>query len=145
MQISKLHRSVLVLSSLIAAGIGAAILLAPASFFASYGIELAADPSLFSELRAPGAALLALGLLMGVGAFVPPFALASTAIAATVYLAYGLARVLSLALDGVPDGGLVGATVLELLLGLTCLVLALRTWRPVCEPTSVRARCGEVA
>jgi len=63
MHLTKKLRALLVTSGLIAATIGASILLAPAQFHASNGIELAADPNLLSEVRAPGGALLVLGVL----------------------------------------------------------------------------------
>ena len=47
-------RTLLALSGLIAIGIGASILIAPAWFHASNGIELGTDANLLSEVRAPG-------------------------------------------------------------------------------------------
>lgn len=129
MQLTKTLRALLVLSSLIAIGIGAALLLDPNAFHASNGIELPADASLLSEVRAPGAALLVLGALMGVGVFARSFTFASTAIAAAVYLAYGGARLVSLALDGVPAPGLLGATALELAVGAACAAALVRGTR----------------
>jgi len=126
MQPTKTLRILLITSSLIAIGIGASILFAPAWFHAGHGIELGTGASLLSEVRAPGGALLGLGLLMGVGAFARAFTLASTAIAAAVYLAYGGSRLLSFALDGLPAPGLVGATALELALGGACGLLLLQ-------------------
>ncbi len=127
MKPTKKHRTFLVLGSLIAIGIGASLLFAPGSFHASNGIELGSDASLLSEVRAPGGALLALGILIGIGAFVESFTLASTAIAAAVYLAYGGARLLSIALDGVPATGLLGAMATELLIGAACAVALVRS------------------
>lgn len=129
MQPTKTIRALLGLSGLIAAGIGASILLAPAQFHATHGIELGADPNLLSEVRAPGGALLALGLMMWVGVFARSFTLASTSIAAAVYLAYGASRLVSLGLDGVPDAGLVGAAAIELALGAACVVALVRSAR----------------
>lgn len=129
MKLTKTLRSLLVLSGLIAIGIGASILFAPAQFHASHGIELAADASLLSEVRAPGGALLALGVLMAVGAFVRTFTFASTSIAAAVYLAYGTSRLVSFALDGLPDAGLVGATAIELVIGAACAIALVRSAR----------------
>lgn len=129
MQPTKFHRFLLVASGLIAAGIGASILFAPAWFHASHGIELGADASLLSEVRAPGGALLVLGAMMLVGAFATSFTFASTAIAAAVYLAYGVSRLVSLGFDGVPDSGLVAAAVLELAIGAACGVVLLCSTR----------------
>lgn len=129
MRLTKPLRLLLVTSGLVAAGIGAAILVDPASFHASNGIVVAPDASLLSELRAPGGALLVLGAMMLVGAFRRAFAFASTSIAAAVYLAYGASRVLSFALDGLPATGLVGATAIELALGAACAVALVRAAR----------------
>ena len=129
MKLTKTLRSLLVVSALIAIGIGASILFAPAQFHATHGIELAADPNLLSEVRAPGGALLVLGVLMGVGAFVRTFTFASTSIAAAVYLAYGASRLVSLGLDGVPAAGLLAATSIELVIGASCAVALVRTLR----------------
>jgi hypothetical protein len=124
---TKTLRALLVLAGLTAGAIGATILFAPAAFHATHGIELGADASLLSEVRAPGGALLVLGLLMLVGVFARSFTLASTSIAAAVYLAYGAARLLSLALDGVPDPGLVAAAGIELAIGAACAVALVRS------------------
>ena len=126
MKSSNLLKLVLLASGLIAIGIGSAILVAPANFYATYGIELTGDASLASEIRAPGGALLAMGLLMLAGVFVAEFAFASTAIAAAVYLSYGLSRLVSMAIDGSPDGGLVAAAALELAIGAINLLALLR-------------------
>ena len=75
------------------------------------------------------AALLVLGAMMLVGAFSRSFTLASTSIAAAVYLAYGASRLLSIALDGMPDPGLVGAAAIELVLGAVCAVALVRSTR----------------
>ena len=145
MQPTNTHRILLVVSGLLAAGIGASILLAPARFHATHGIELGSDPNLLSEVRAPGGALMVLGTSMLVGAFRSAFTLASTAVAAAVYLAYGASRLVSIALDGMPDAGLVGATAIELVIGVACTVALVRSTRR--EDVIVRqaARMAEVA
>ena len=138
-QPTKPHRFFLVVSGLIAAAIGGAILVAPAAFHASNGIELAADPSLMSEVRAPGGALLGLGLLMLAGGFMASLARVSTAVAAAVYLSYGLARLVSVAVDGVPADGLLLAAGAELLIGAIALAFVAR---PVAGRAEPRRRCG---
>ena len=126
MKTSKLLKFVLLVSGLTAIGIGSAILFVPATFYATYGIELGSDASLANEIRVPGGALLATGLLMLAGVFLGEFAFASTVIAAAVYLSYGLSRLLSMAVDGLPDGGLVGAAAFELAIGTVSLLALLR-------------------
>lgn len=133
MKKNKSLRILLAVSSLIASGIGAFILTAPAQFHASYGTDLGTNASLLSEVRAPGGALLALGLYMGLGVFRRALLESSAAVAATVYLAYGLSRLLSFGLDGRPDSGLVLAAGLELLLGAACAVLLVRSRQSVEE------------
>ena len=146
MQPSKLVRALLFVSGLVAVVIGATILLAPESLHASYGTELGAAPSLLSEIRAPGGALLAAGLLVLAGAFVTRLSFAALAVAATVYLSYGLSRLVSMALDGVPDSGLVAATVIELVLGGAAALAWTRSApRPSREPLASRPRARGAA
>lgn len=116
-----LQKATLFLAGAIAVGIGAAILIVPATIYNSYGITIGSDPSLLSEIRAPGGALLVMGLFMLAGLVRPGFADVSRWIAAAVFLSYGFARLLSLALDGMPDEGLVIAAVFEIAIGLLCL------------------------
>ncbi|MEM7517652.1 MAG: DUF4345 domain-containing protein [Planctomycetota bacterium] len=119
-------RILLAISGLIAAGIGALILMTPVQFHAGYGTDLGANASLLSEVRAPGGALFALGLFMLLGVVRRRLLETSTAVAATVYLAYGLSRLLSFGLDGRPDSGLLVATAFELVLGTACAWMLLR-------------------
>ena len=108
-------------SGLIATGIGLTILTAPAAFFSTNGIELGADPNLMSEIRAPGGALLTMGLFMLSGLMRPNLARMSLWIGAGVFLSYGLSRCLAFAVDGRPGNGLVLAAGLEILIGALCL------------------------
>ncbi|GAA6180039.1 hypothetical protein NBRC116594_14770 [Shimia sp. NS0008-38b] len=97
------------------------ITLAPHVFYASYGISLGENPSLLSELRAPGAGLVTLGILMLLGIW--RSALVQLAIAATliVFLAFPAGRFISLALDGMPSFGILGALALEIVIAVLCL------------------------
>ena len=127
MSTSRSTRALLTVSGLIALVIGASILLAPAQFHATYGTVLGDDANLLSEIRAPGGALLVLGALMLVGVFVNSFAFTSVTIAAAVYLSYGLARIVSVALDGVPAGALLGALAIELAIGAASGITLIRS------------------
>ena len=122
MKPTKKHRVLLLVSGLLAIVIGAALLFRPAQFHASNGILIGTDASLLSEIRAPGGGLLVLGLMILFGAFVTAWALASTTIAAAVYLAYGASRLVSIGLDGIPGPGILAATAVELLLGVICTI-----------------------
>ena len=114
-------RGVLLASGLIATCIALMILLAPGAFYAGYGIDTSGDVNLVNELKAPAGALLLAGLFMMAGIFKPKLTVPSLAVAATVYLSYGLSRILSVAIDGVPHGGLVSAAVIELAIGVICI------------------------
>jgi hypothetical protein len=120
-EMTYLQKAVLFLAGATALGIGAAILIFPAAFYTSYGVTIGSDPSLLSEIRAPGGALLVMGFFMLAGLVRPGLADVSRWIAAAVFLSYGCARLLSLALDGMPDEGLVIAAVFEIAIGLLCL------------------------
>lgn len=78
---------------------------------------------------------------MLIGTFARSFLTASTSIAAAVFLAYGVSRLLSMALDGTPDSGLIGAMVIELVVGSACTALLLRPKGRV-EVTVAPAREG---
>jgi len=121
MKNSNVLKSILFLSGLVASGIGAAILFAPLAFYASYGTVLDVDFSLLNEIRATGGAVLASGLLIMSGAFVAKLAFTATLVSAFLYLPYGLSRVMSMAVDGMPAEGFIQAAVLELAIGLVCV------------------------
>lgn len=125
------EKAALGLSGLTALAIGAFILVAPHAFYASYGITLADDASLLSELRAPGAGLAGFGVLMLLGIrrhAVLPIGMAA---ALTVFIAFPAGRLVGLALDGMPSGGVIGALVVELIIAALCLAaFRRRLWKP---------------
>ena len=115
------RRLVLLLSGLIATAIAGTILMAPGAFYSTYGIEIAGNTDLINELKAPAGMLLLTGLLMLAGVFRSELTVASLMTATTVYLSYGMSRLSSIALDGLPHSGLVEAAVLEIVIGAVCL------------------------
>ncbi len=122
-------RVVLFLSAFVAVAIAATILVAPDAFYAGYGIEVGGNATLANELKAPAGALLVAGLLMFAGVFRSSLAVISLATATAVYLSYGLGRVMSIAIDGLPHSGMVSAAVIELVIGAVCLVTLLHVRR----------------
>jgi hypothetical protein len=122
-------RVVLFLSAVVAVVIAATILVAPDAFYAGYGIDVGGNATLANELKAPAGALLVAGLLMFAGVFRLDFAVISLATATAVYLSYGLGRVMSIAIDGLPHSGMVGAAVIELVIGAVCLATLLHVRR----------------
>tara|TARA_R110002049_G_scaffold159546_2_gene324527 strand:+ start:8111 stop:8593 length:483 start_codon:yes stop_codon:yes gene_type:complete len=119
---SYMIKGLLLVSGLIAVGIAVAILFMPDAFYAGYGIDTGANVSLANELKAPAGMLLIAGLLVLAGVFTPRMTAASLAMASLIYLSYGLSRLLSMAIDGIPHGGLVSAAMLEVFIGLVCLL-----------------------
>ena len=126
MKNSKVLKTILILSGLIASVIGALILFAPVAFYATNNIELGGNINLLNEIRAPGAALLASGILIISGAFVDKLAFTSVVVSTLLYLSYGLSRVMSIAIDGMPVEGLVQATILEIIIGLASIFALVR-------------------
>jgi len=116
------RRLVLLIAGLVAIVIAATILVAPEGFYAAYGIELAGNTNLTNELKAPAGVLLVAGLLMLGGVFREQLTSVSLTVAAAIYLPYGLSRLLSFALDGVPNSALVSAAIFEIAVGAVCLL-----------------------
>ncbi|PHR25732.1 MAG: hypothetical protein COA37_02605 [Hoeflea sp.] len=125
-----LQKAVLLIAGATAIFIGGSILLSPDAFYAAYGISLADDVSLANELRASGGSVIMLGLLTLAGLVFSRFALASTLLAAAMFMAYGASRLVSLGLDGQPDTGLVTAMIAELMIGLAGLAALITQRKP---------------
>ena len=71
-----------------------------------------------------------LGLLTLAGLVFSRFALASTLLAAAMFMAYGASRLVSLGLDGQPETGLVTAMIAELVIGLAGLAALITQRKP---------------
>lgn len=111
------QKLILGIAGLAALVIGLAITLVPHAFYASYGLSLGENPDLLSELRAPGANLAALGVIILAGIVRPSFAPISALIGQTVFLAYAFGRLASIMIDGMPSSGIVQALIIELVIG----------------------------
>lgn len=123
---SSLIKGLLLISGLLAVGIATTILCAPDAFYKGYGIDIGADASLVNELKAPAGMLFITGLLMLAGVVRKALTVTSLSTASLVYLSYGLSRLWSMAIDGMPHSGLVSAAILEIALGLICLLVFMR-------------------
>lgn len=130
MTLSRFEKVILGISGTTALGIGVAILAAPHTFYASYGITLGYDASLLSELRAPAAGLAALGVLMLGGLVRSAFSQVAIVAALTVFLAFPAGRLVGLLVDGMPSGGIIGALVLEFAIAVLCLIAFRHRLRP---------------
>lgn len=121
MSLTLLEKVTLCISGLTAVGIGGFIMVAPRAFYASYGITLGDDPSLLSELRAPAAGLLTLGALMLAGIWRSTMAQLAVAATLIVFLAFPTGRLIGLAVDGIPSGGIISALGLEIAIASLCI------------------------
>ena len=121
MEKSKLVIALLVVSGSIGIGIGAALLFAPVAFEASAGIQLGQNNTLLSELRASGGTLLVAGVLIMYGAFNSRMTFNSIMLSSLFYLSYGLSRIFSMLIDGMPNQSLVIATIVEIVIGVLSL------------------------
>jgi hypothetical protein len=119
-------KSLLLTSGLLAAGIAVTIIFAPDAFYTGYGIDAGSNVSLANELKAPAGMLLIAGLLILAGVIRAELTVASLGTATVTFLSYGLSRLLSMAIDGVPHSGLVIAAMLEIAIGMICLMVFMR-------------------
>jgi len=118
---SKFPKIVLCISCLIAIAIGGMIQISPVDFYAANNIDLGGNVNLLSEIRASSGALLAYGVLIFTGAFVSQLSFTSMVLATLLFLSYGLSRFASMVLDGMPVNSLIGAGIVEVLVGIFCL------------------------
>lgn len=116
----------LVIAGLLLVAIGGAILLAPHAFHGGNGIILGDNPNLLSEIRAPGGLLAVSGIVILLGALRLRLRASAVQFATLVYGSFGLARLVSMALDGMPSSSIVGATSLELIVAFVGLVILRR-------------------
>ena len=121
MTLTLMQKIALGISGVTSLGIGASILAAPHAFYASYGIALGSDPSLLSELRAPGAGLAAFGAIMLAGIVRQRLSQAAIVAALAVFLAFPAGRLVGIVADGMPSSDILGALVLELAIAGLCL------------------------
>ena len=109
--------------------IGASVLFQPESFAAGNGITLGNNPSLLSEVRAPGGMLFVSSLLLILGACHERYLSTALGLAALIYGSYGAGRLVAVAADGLPSSALTVAMVVELVIGAISLAAFLRLGR----------------
>lgn len=107
--------------------VGFSTLVTPHAFFAASGTALGSEPSLMSEVRAPGGMLLVSGMIVGLGAFRRDMAALALGLTALTYLTFGASRLVSVALDGMPSDALVWAMAIELAVGALAMTAFIRT------------------
>ncbi|MCP2669916.1 DUF4345 domain-containing protein [Maricaulaceae bacterium EIL42A08] len=123
-----LTRIALGLSGTVLASIGGALLVSPADFLAMSHVFIENDPGLLSELTAPSGVLILTGMLMIAGALKQRLANLALLTGAIVYGSYGLGRLISMVLHGLPSESLIIATVIEF--AVAAALVALRLTSP---------------
>ncbi|MBE9031034.1 DUF4345 domain-containing protein [filamentous cyanobacterium LEGE 11480] len=113
----------LFLSGLMLLTVGGASLFVPHLFYAHDGILLGHDPSLLSEIRASGGLLTGSSMVLLMGAVRPVLRSLAVTLSVLVYGSFGLARLLGLAIDGMPSDSLLMAMIVELVVAAIGLVI----------------------
>lgn len=113
-------KALLIVSGLILTSVGAGILFWPQAFYESNGTLLGNEPSLLSEVRASGGLLLGGGIIVLLSVFRPLLRRQALGLSTLVFIAYGLARLAGIVLDGMPSTNLILSTGIELLVGILC-------------------------
>lgn len=136
-------RTALAGSSAILGSIGGALMFAPQKFLEMSDVIVVDDPSLMSELTAPSGVLLITSALMMLGAVRLRFADLGLMSGAIVYGSYGLSRLVSIIIHGVPSQPLIAAALVEL--GVATLLAVLRMRGALAKrPDIAHAYLGEV-
>ena len=128
MKNSKVLKGFLILLGLPLIIFGLWRLLDPISFFNFSGLLLSTDAGLLSEARGAGGAILGFGILIFLGAFKKNLAFTSTIVAIVVFLGFGIARIISLVVDGNPGSMIFQGIIGEFVFGLLA-VFALIKYR----------------
>lgn len=113
--------------------IGGALLASPIAFLAMSDVFIDSNPGLLSELVAPSGILGMTGAVMILGAIWRDYVDVALLIGAVVYGSYGLSRVISMMLHGLPTKPLITATIVELAVAAFLITLRLRTLRQRCS------------
>ena len=111
MKNSKLLATSLLLSGAVLLVFGLLVTFAPVFLYANDGAHLPNEPTLLSNVRASGGALLSIGVLILLGVFVERLRYAAAVLSPLAFTALGLARVVGVVADGTPATVVVGATI----------------------------------
>ncbi|TFB08927.1 DUF4345 domain-containing protein [Candidatus Marinimicrobia bacterium MT.SAG.3] len=121
MKKTKVLKGILILLGLQLIIFGLWRLLDPISFFNFSGLLLSSDAGLLSEARGAGGAILGFGILIFLGAFKKNLSYTSTIAAMILYLGFGIARIISLVVDGNPPSMIFQGILGEFVFGLLAL------------------------
>jgi len=118
---SKVLKGILILIGVLLTIMGFWRLIDPIAFFEYSGLILNDDAGLLNEARGTGGAIIGFGMLILLGAFKKKLTYTSTIVAIVVFFGFGIARVISLALDGNPGEALYKGIIGEFVFGLLAL------------------------
>ena len=113
----------LILSGLIAVGFGSANLFVPHLLHASSGLTVVEDVNLLNEMKSSAGMLLVCGLFALFGAVRNGMAFPALVASAALYATYGVSRLASVVMDGVPNSQMLQAMGFELGLAALCLIV----------------------
>ncbi|MEL6858499.1 MAG: DUF4345 domain-containing protein [Pseudomonadota bacterium] len=138
-----LTRGTLSASGAILTLIGGALMFAPKAFLETSHVFIDRDPGLMSELTAPSGVLIITGAFMILAAIKLRFANPALSIGAIVYGSYGVGRLISMVLHGLPSESLITATAVELAVAALLIVLR-RTASTASRRNTTGTYLGEV-
>lgn len=118
-------KAALSLTALTSFAIGSLLVFAPTFLFGLNGIVLDPSAAMMSEVRSPGVLILLVGIVAATGLLHQPFERPALMISAGLLLSYGVGRLISLPIDGMPPASLQIAAAVELGLGAWCAALAI--------------------
>lgn len=113
----------LIISGLLLSVIGTLTAFNPVEIKANEGIEITGNASALNDVRAFGILLLAIAILSFSGAIKVTTKKTAAITVPLLFISLGIGRVISILLDGMPSDGMVKATILEFVLGLTGTIL----------------------
>jgi len=96
-------------------------LIDPISFFEMSGLILNNSPGLLNEARGLGGAIIGFGILILLGAFKKNLTFTSTIVAMVLFFGFGIARLISFAIDGNPGEALYKGIIGEFVMGSLAL------------------------
>jgi hypothetical protein len=133
MQNSIIHKAILLFLGLFLAIFGCWRVVGPIGFYAFSGLTLEADASLLNETRGAGGLIVASGFVVISGALFPAMAFTSSVISVLVFWSFAAARLLGIAVDGLPNGMMLQGLFFEILFG-SFGAFALLRYRIVVKP-----------
>jgi len=121
MKDSKVLKGILILLGVLLIFMGFWRLIDPIAFYEYSGLILSEDAGLLNEARGTGGAIIGFGLLIMLGAFKKKLAYTSTIVAIVLFFGFGIARVISVVLDGNPGEALYKGIISEFVMGSIAL------------------------